>query len=385
VSVGAVSDAAGDETEAMLLDSAEGFFKGAHTLVSARKASRDPKGHNPSAWREIAEMGWSGMRLPEALGGVGLPMLPVAALAQRLGQALTLEPFVGCAVMPSAVLRAAADSPVARQLADALCDGSGLVACAWQSRFGELGADATTVTLRDNGKGGLVLSGKRMLVDGASDSWLVPAVDASGPVIVVVRDTDQGVETIRNRMCDGTTTLDLTFESVPVEPKNVLLRGAPASHAMEIALNEGRLVSAAQLAGMAQGAIALAIEHMRTRVQFDRPLAEFQAARHRVVEVHLQVALAQACWRHAAARWTDDSPPGPEIVAAIHAARARSVEAATTAAKSSVQLHGAMGYTQEADIGLFMNAILRASSMLGVASLHRQQFVTRASVEELAR
>lgn len=371
-----------DDIEALLLDSAAAFLRSSHSTARVRALAHTPEGHDGSMWREMAKMGWTGIRLPESLGGTNLDLAHATALAEAFGEALLPEPFVACAVMPSAILSVAATIATREALGIGLAEGSRTLAVAWQSRFGELDPMWSDITIEAR-DGRLVVCGSRTLVETAATDWLVPGLLAGEPVIVAIAADTSDVKIVRQRMSDGTNTNSIDFNGAAVPSTLLLLRGDAARNAMADAMNEGRLVLAAQLAGLARGALRLGVGHVQQRIQFGQPIASFQAIRHRLVDLKLQTDLATASWRHAVSICRRSSLSAEPALAAIHAAKARCTDAAVLIAKSCIQLHGAMGYTEEADIGLYMNAALRAASALGNADAHRRRFVTRASLETL--
>ncbi|HSV44836.1 MAG TPA: acyl-CoA dehydrogenase family protein, partial [Ramlibacter sp.] len=290
-------------------------------------------------------------------------------LAARFGAVLLPEPFAQCAVAPAALLAAAPASPLREQLAEELCLGSRLLALAWQHTAGAAEPTWTGVTLRSQ-DGGWILSGTRQFTEARADCWLVAAANLDGEsCIVAVPAGSAGLVVTAQAMADGTATATLQLHDVRLPADALLLRGQTARQALLQALDDARLVLAAELAGVTEGALAITAAYVAQRVQFGQPIASFQAVRHRLVDIDLQQRLAFASWRQAAAAGPSQRSP------AISAAKARCGEAALLAARAAIQLHGAIGYTQEADPGLFLDSALRLASTLGNAPLHRRRFV----------
>jgi alkylation response protein AidB-like acyl-CoA dehydrogenase len=359
------------DVETMLLDGAGRFLAAHHSFERARRWRSEGTGFDPQMWRAMAECGWLGMRLPENLGGFGLDLSTAAALAARLGAALLPDPFVGCAVAPSALLAAAPESPLRERLTAQLVDGSRVLAIAWQSAYGQLDPAWTGADLRSDAEG-LVLDGTCLAVQGAADSWLVAATAEGGqPCIVLVEAGTAGVQRAGQAMADGSKADSLLFDGVRLPLDAVLMRGEPARAALVSALDQARVVLAAQLAGLAEAALAMTCEYLGQRVQFGQPIAGFQAVRHRLVDLDLQKRLAFASWRQACALFADaDTTPGVFSVAAS-LAKARCSDLAVLVGRSAMQLSGAIGYTREHDIGLFTDAALRHAANLGNAQAHR--------------
>jgi alkylation response protein AidB-like acyl-CoA dehydrogenase len=151
----------------------------------------------------------------------------------------------------------------------------------------------------------------------------------------------------------------------------LLLRGSDATDAIRLALARGTVALAAQLEGAAQRLLSMTGDYLNQRAQFEKPLASFQSVRHGLVSQHLQIELAGASWRSAAASLQQGLTA--ETAMRISAAKARCADAALGMSKAAIHYHGAFGFTEESDVGLYANAILRWASWLGNADTHRQR------------
>ncbi|WP_315123324.1 acyl-CoA dehydrogenase [Comamonas antarctica] len=362
------------EVERMLLDGAQQFLQARHSLQRARCWRSEGRRFDARLWSAMGECGWLGMRLPEELGGFGLPLSAAAALAARLGAALLPDPFVGCAVAPAALLAALPASDLRDALAGELVDGAQVLTLAWQAQPGEIDPGWSGVVLARDAQG-LVLDGTCVAVEGAADQWLVAASEDGQPRLVRVAAQAAGVRRDAQLRADGSAMDTLHFDAVRISADALLATGAAARRALGVALDETRVVAAAYLAGLAEAALDSTAAYLAQRVQFGQPLAALQTVRHRVVDLDLQKRLAFASWRkaceiHAAVPY--------DFAAAASAAKARCSELALRATREAMQLHGAMGYTEEADIGLFADAALRHAPAFGNAPAHRRRFAALA-------
>jgi alkylation response protein AidB-like acyl-CoA dehydrogenase len=366
-----------DELHGMLLQSAADFLARCHSSQRVRELRTSETPIDRAMWRRIAEMGWLGMRLPEEMGGSDLPVTHAAELAVLFGSALLPEPFVLSAVLPAALLRAMPASALRDDAATHFANGSRVFAAAWQEKPGQL--DAAWDTSVHQHSGGALLTGEKIFVSSGADTLLVAARAGDTPAVLLVEANSPGIARTTQKMSDGSSVDAVRFRDTPVDPASIVLRGNSAEIAVQAALEEARVVLAAQLSGMAQGALDLARTHIQGRVQFGQPIASFQAVRHRFVDLDLQRRLAFASWR-AAARAFD----GPNRIANVSAAKARCSEAAILISRVAVQMHGAMGYTDEADVGLYLRAAMSASCMLGNADSHRRRFAESTFLRKVA-
>lgn len=371
------------EVQRMLLDGAQQFLQARHSLQRARCWRSEGRRFDARLWSAMAECGWLGMRLPEELGGFGLELSAAAALAARLGAALLPDPFAGCAVAPAALLAALPASDLRDALARDLSDGAEVLALAWQAQYGEIDPCWSGAVLSRDAQG-LVLDGTRVAVEGAAGQWLVAACEDGQPRLVLVPAQAAGVRRALQPLADGSAMDTLHFSQVRIDADAVLATGAAARRALATALDETRVVAAAYLAGLAAAALDMTAGYLAQRVQFGQPLAALQALRHRLVDLDLQKRLAFASWRKACEVHASAAAPH-EFAAAASAAKARCSELAMRVAREAMQMHGAMGYTQEADIGLFADAALRHAPAFGNAPAHRSRFAALAFAAQTTR
>jgi len=330
-------------------------------------------------WREIAEVGWLGMAVPESLGGLDLGWHAMAAVMEEAGRAQLPEPLVACAVLPTAVLARLDDDAGAqarRQLLQDICAGQRIIGLAWQETDGQLeageatGAFGASVTLRE---GAYVLNGeKRHVIPGDGvDGWLVSADGEQGPALFYVAAGTPGVTAAVYRRADGTRACHLSLESATLPPQALLARQGVLD-AIDAALDLGRLMQAAELTGAARQVLADSVAYLNTRQQFGKPLASFQALQHRLVDAVMQVELAANSLLNALNELAHADNVATR--AAASRVKARAARAGLEAARLAVQLHGAIGYTDECDVSLYFRSALHLAAWLGNVTAHRQRF-----------
>jgi alkylation response protein AidB-like acyl-CoA dehydrogenase len=361
-----------DEMLQMLLDSADAFLVDRHKIGRLRIGA-DPVDTivDPAIWQQMAELGWLGLGLPESMGGAGLPFACAAALCERLGRSLFPEPLIAAGLMPGALLAACPVSPKRDELAAGLVSGATAQTVAWQEAPDRFPSDDYDTILSDS-----ALTGRKMFVPLSlpQTTLLTVAREAGEPVLAAVPAESAGIEMRSFRMGDGSRSAELTLQQVLVTDP-ILVRGPTVSVALNEALNLGTLALAAQLSGLAEGALALSLDYLKTRNQFGKAIGAFQALQHRAVDLYLLVELAKASWRHAVQ--LNENLPGDQVtIAAISAAKITAIRAARATSQAGVQFFGAMGFTEEADIGLYLRSALQWGAWLGSESAHRRRFYT---------
>jgi alkylation response protein AidB-like acyl-CoA dehydrogenase len=341
----------------MIRESAAGLAARGGDRKRIRALRFKAPGFDPEIYRQMAEQGWLGLRVAEQKGGAGLGMAEFCAIAEELGAALAPEPLVPAAL--SAALLAAAGAPA--QLAR-LLDGSEYIATAWQEAPAALTAPSNAHAPR-----------RFIPYAGGASGFLVPVQTATG-LALFLQPAANAALTLEDTQ-DGGQFGALT-------PEGGLLLAENIGGAFAQALEEAVLGTAATLLGVMDQAFALTLEYLRTRQQFGKLIGSFQALQHRAADLNLQLALTRASVGAAAEVLDDPSSTTPERQAAVSAAKARAAEAAMLLTRQAVQLHGGIGYTDEADIGLYLRKAMTLANQFGSAAAHRKRYAACAPEEE---
>jgi alkylation response protein AidB-like acyl-CoA dehydrogenase len=359
-------DSGDDELMSLLDASVTSFLAQRHE----QRRSRNGAAAFDVLWGEMAELGLVALTLPTADGGAGLGHTEAGLIARRLAEHLAPEPFAACAVMPAALIAALPPGEMRASLAAALTSGSERLTIAWQEADGPLSRQPIGCKIDAAGR----VLGEKFFVVAPDRRVLVSAVHAGETAVGVVDLTQPGIVRTDCVGTDGVPYAILRFEGADLIGKTPLLCGPAASAALDMAIEAGLLANAAQLTGLIAGALDLTLEYLRNRVQFGRPIGAFQALQHRAVDMRIALALSEASLREAH-RLADQAPASAASAAAISAAKARAASEALAVCKEAIQLHGAIGFTDEADVGLFAAAALKAASWLGGPHEHRRRFV----------
>ena len=361
-----------DGTLAMLRDSVKTLSARMPGPASLR-AKRLRKGDVDRAlWSAMAEAGWTGLLLPEDLGGAALGLAEQAVLSEALGRALIAEPIAAGAVFVSVLLRDAPASAERDRLAAGLADGSLLVAPAW--RMPAPRSAGRPLKAAADGAG-VLLQGELQFVDAAASAtdFLVLAALEGEAVLLSVPASAGGLSLEEKAGVDGSTIATLRFDNVAVAEANVLCRAQNVDALTAAPLLHARIAAAAELAGIASKAVEMTIAYTKDRVQFGKPIASFQAVQHRLVDMWSDAEFACAAVVNAVERQSERDGRAAKL--AVLAAKARAGDAATSITRRAVHLHGAMGFTDEHDIGLYLKRAVALSATLGQPEALRLEFV----------
>lgn len=326
-----------NETLHLLRESATGLLPRTGDLKRIRALRFTDTGFDYAVWLQICDMGWPGLRVPEEHDGAGLGLVEYVALAEEFGAALAPEPLVQVATVAH-VLRGAS--------LGALLSGEKLILPAWQETANTL--DPLGETRIAHGR---ITGTKRFIpMAAAADAFLVSSRDG----LALVERSHAHLTTEATQ--DGGHFGTLSLVDAPCHP---------VEGDLSEALEEATLATAAMLLGIADRAFALTLDYLKTRQQFGRAIGSFQSLQHRAADLKIQIALTRAAVEAAAAT------PTPS---AISRAKARAAEAAMLVTRQAIQLHGGIGYTDEADIGLFLRRAMVLSNLHGSARLHRARY-----------
>jgi alkylation response protein AidB-like acyl-CoA dehydrogenase len=337
-------------------------------LSRIRKLRFTLPGYDPAVVTRMGEMGWLAMRVPEEAGGAGMGLAELAALAEALGQGVVPEPLVPLAAISLPLLAEAG------RVAE-YAGGSRIALPALADRTGRFDPTEITTAAEANRLTGT----KRFIVGGmGADAFLVSARAGGKVGVWLVEAQATGVTLRAEETADGAAFATLGLENAEGTP---LLEDARIPLAR--ALDETAIATAAELLGVAERAFAITLEYLRTREQFGRKIGSFQALQHRAADLAIQLALARASVEAAVAA-LDAGAQGSRRAAAASQAKARASDAAMLVTRTAIQLHGGIGYTDEADIGLYLKRAMVLAASFGNATLHRHRYASSAPPEDFS-
>ena len=370
------------ESLAAIREAALDYFARSGSIRRCRALIEQPDDnatrHAAPGWAELVALGWPGMLAPESAGGLAFDLAGAAEVLRAAGEQVAPEPLLAVAGL-GALLLTRLDSSPARALLEDLVAGRALPALAWQESAGDL-SDVPLECGVEIGPQGALLQGEKLMVlpGAAATGWLVSARGDDDTVLLWVPRGTAGVTESLTRLVDGEQAATLRFDRVALPASAVLARGTPARDALRHALAGGLILQAAELTGTAQAMLEQTLAYLRTRVQFGKPIGSFQALQHRAVDMFIHLEVARATLAEVLALAGDAAVPIEHIEAEASRVNARCTAAALQASRSAVQLHGAIGYTQECDLSLFYKRTLRLSAWLGNVTAHQRRYASLA-------
>ena len=351
----------------MLKEAAERFFTEKQPLLNLRASSvgsEDPYHgtertpyYDPELWREMIELGWNLLAVPEEAGGLDMGLVAAVAIQEEIGRAACPTPLTAT-LQSTFVLKAAG----AMDLLGEIAAGKSMALCIYGEE-GSLELDASDVTAEGNR-----LTGTSWYVQDLCkvDGYLIAAKSSAGLGLYHVPGDSAGLES--DRIVDltrdqGRVVLDGAEAAVVAEPgkgEEVLTTAYPALLTL----------LAADIAGAAEWQVQTTAEYAKTRVQFDRPIGFFQAVKHPIVNMMLMADETRSLTYNAACAY--DYEPEDALRCALMA-QSNASDTATFCANRSTQLHGGIGFTWEADIQIYHKRQMHSQFLLGDSQWHRQK------------
>jgi alkylation response protein AidB-like acyl-CoA dehydrogenase len=367
-----------EDSEQALADSLTALLKDRCGWDKVLARTESAETYDTELWHTIAaELGCAGLLIPEYAGGAGASYREAATAAEALGAAVAPVPFLGSAVVATACLLACrgsaeAQSQQAEHLIRRMAEGELTAALAVPFVTVPGSAFPTTVRVAGSRQGDQAAGWSRLrgTVTGVADALpagtlLVPADGVPHALYAVDMSTARVTRTAVTSLDMTRQLCDITLDDAPAVK---LASGRVASDAYTAALTAGAGILAAEQLGLAQHCLDLTVAYVKERRQFARPVGSFQAIKHRLADVFVNVAQARAASRYAADCLATESP---DTAVAVSLAKAYCSETAVQAAQECVQLHGGIGFTWEHQAHLYLKRAKADSLGFGTADAHR--------------
>lgn len=332
---------------------------------SARRALAEPSGDG-DRWQTFAGLGWLMATLPEEVGGLGWGPRAAAIIAEEIGRADCMEPYTEVGVVAQHLLLVLGDKGAA-----AIGDGASRPVFA-HNEAAARGAPDWIETRAERTADGYRLTGAKHAIVAAreADRLLISALTDQGPAIF---DVDPAQ--IRQRdyaLVDGRSASDLLLSDTLVPESAIVGRPGAASEAIASAFDHALVIGSAEALGTMQRAFDLTREYLMTRKQYGQLIGSFQALRHRLADMFIEMELARSMVVIAVAALADSDAAGRARLAS--AAKARVAQAGLFVTAQAIQLHGGIGVTEEYPVGRLFTRMTVFNQRFGAADAHVGRF-----------
>lgn len=331
------------------------------------------------AWRQLAELGVTGLMVPQDFGGFGESPATMLVVHQTLGRGIVSEPVIPSAVMSVAMLAECLGHEGAGQWLAAHAEGDAVLTVAWQESGERYSTEPLTTQLRVQGDSLLLKGRKRYVWHAAgSDAMIVTARLDGEMVLVLVPANVPGLTMQDFPTFDLARCADVAFEDVKLDSSAILAKGAAAEAAFAKGFDYGVTALCAHACGAMQYLIEVTTNYLKTRKQFNQPLINFQVLQHRLADMLIAQEMALSSAFVAAAALSEKDP-------ALRSKRVSMVKtevanAARHVGEQAVQLHGGMGVTDELEVGDYFKRLIYVGNLLGDNNFHLARAQSTADV-----
>jgi alkylation response protein AidB-like acyl-CoA dehydrogenase len=367
------------EEQELLRNTAREFLAENSPVKAFRRLrdEQDPVGFSRSLWKEMGELGWAGIVVPEELGGAGLGYAELGVVLEECGRTLAATPLVSTTLLGGNAVLLGGNELQKKEILPAVAKSERILALALQE--GAHHAPYAIATRAEATSSGYRITGKKTFVlDGhVADSLVVVARvsgssgERDGLSLFLVPKSARGLEVVRTIMVDGRNAANVTLSGVEVDRSALLGAAGRGADLLDPVLDRATIGLAAEMIGTLTEAFERAIKYLKERKQFGVPIGSFQALKHRAANMFVEVELSRSIVLDAL-RAIDENRPDVSQLASV--AKARVSDAIHLIGNEAVQMFGGIGVTDEEEIGLFLKRARVAELTLGDAAYHRARF-----------
>ncbi|MDH6484787.1 acyl-CoA dehydrogenase family protein [Streptomyces sp. SAI-127] len=346
--------------------------------TETRRLMETPEGFDRALWRRMgSELGLQGLAVPEEYGGAGCGPVEVGVVMEEMGRALLCAPFLSSAVLATTTLLRCADEDARKRLLPGLASGELVGTLALTEDAARWDAAGVRLTARES-NGSWLLNGHKMFVlDGATaDVVLTVARTGDGIGVFCVDGDATGLTRAPLPTMDPTRRqARLDYQDVPAT--RLRAHGDGWDLVSEV-LDRAAVALAAEQVGVASRALDMAVEYAKVRHQFGRPIGSFQAVKHLLADVLLEVESARAAAHYALLASENEDP---ELPAVASLAKAFCSDACVQATEENIQVHGGIGFTWEHPAHLYLKRAKTSQLLFGDPAYHRELLARRIGME----
>ena len=364
------------DDQAMLRDTAREFMAEQGSIKAQLRHWRDrgcKDGFGHGLWKQFAEMGFTGILVSEADGGLGLGHVEAGIVLEEIGRNLTPSPFLVTAV---AFVEGVKGSAARERWLPGILGGDTVAAVAIDEGRKHR-PEGIAMRAERSGNGFRLNGTKNFVVQGGSADVILVAArtggsagETDGLTLFAVDKEANGFAAASERLADSSMAARLTFDNVEVDADAVVGDVDQGWALLTRLLDSGRTGVAAEQVGIASGAMNMTVDYLKQRTQFGRLIGEFQALQHRAAHLYSELEIARSATLKAQ-QLLDEADPKAELMVSV--AKAKAGRTATLAVQEGVQMHGGIGMTDEHDIGLYMKRDRALNELWGDANYHAER------------
>jgi hypothetical protein len=362
------------DEQRLLRESVDRFIAETYDADQRRRAAADPLGFSPGIWKKFADLGWLALPIDEAYGGLGGGAIETGILMEAFGRGLVTEPYLSTVVIGAALISECGSDAQKEAILPKVADGSLRLAFAHTERAARYDLARVDTTARRTADGWRLDGHKTAVLDGNAADYLILSARLVGGdgapgnlCLFLVPSGTKGLGLRDYSRLGGGRACNLDLADVELAAGTLLGDGHDALPKIESVVDRALAALGAEAVGIMQIMLDMTLDYTKIRQQFGRPLAANQVIRHRLADMAMQCDEARSMALRAALM--ADAEPVARGRAAS-GAKAKIGKCARFVAEQSVQLHGAMGVTEELDIGSYFKRLLAFDTLFGGSAHH---------------
>lgn len=357
-----------NDEQNMFVESAARYVRERSNIEDKRQTAASEAGFSKTHWAQFAEMGWLALNLPERVDGMACGMTDLALVMEQIGKGAFHEPLIDTPILCGTLLSSVENNDHSDSILAGIATGEQIVALAHVEYDGRCEWTTEVKTQAKASDAGWLLSGEkqRSFYAPQANHFIVSAECNGETAFFLVDANSEGISMDTYQMIDGSHAADISFKHVAVATDNKLLSGEAAQHALSLALDKSVLADCARALGSMEIVMAMTADYIKTRVQYGKPLSQFQSLQHRMSEMLVEYEQAQSIFYRALSLFDNEAERGP----AISAAKVLISKAGQWVVGQGIQLHGGIGVTEEFAVGHHYKAMLTLEQRFGNSDWH---------------
>ena len=368
------------EDQELLAKTAADFVR-AYSPVSRVRALRDaqdPVGFSRTLWKEMAELGWVGILIPEVYGGAGMGLAELAVVLEALGRTLAPEPFLSTVLLGGQLLTRAGSETQKQAWLPGIAAGDKILTVAYQEAHSRYDLHRIATKAEPQGEGWRLSGEKIQVLDGHTADGLIVSArtageqgHADGLTLFLVPQGAPGLTVTRQQRIDNRAVALVSLNGVRVDAESVVGAAGEGGQVLSQVVDRAMVGLCAEMLGGMSQIFDDTLAYLKTREQFGVLIGTFQALKHRAARIFMEIELARSTVM-AAARAADTGDE--ELEALVSLAKARCSDTFMLAANEAIQMFGGIGMTDEYDAGFYLKRARVAEMAFGDAAWHRDRW-----------
>ena len=370
-----------NEEQQSLKDIAKEFLQ-KNAPVTHFREIRDTEselGYDPDLWKQMVDLGWSGILVPEEYGGFDFGMVGMGSILEEMGKMLTPSPLFSTGVLGASLISLGGNDKQKQTYLPQIVDGSITTALALEEGNRHSPLSINTEAKKD-GKNYTLTGSKTFVIDGHSSNLLIVAArtsgsenDSSGITLFLVDPSINGAEVNKTSMVDSRNSANITLNEVIVSLDDVLGEENNGAALLEEVLDRAQIAISAEMLGNASQAFDITLEYLKERKQFGAVIGSFQALQHRAAEMYSELELTKSSVIAACVAADEQSN---DLTRMASLAKFKAGETNHLVTNEAVQMHGGVGVTDEYDVGLYLKRARVTEQIFGNSEYHLDRYAS---------